>query len=182
LPARIAKARFFKLYQTEFLDRLTFEIGCAKRLADRKGTELFVRLNVFSDVMWERVAPSIFRDFPDVVFYDYTKHYNRMLRFINGDFPPNYHLTFSWSGVNQEQSLDVLRNGSNVAIPFHVKYRGENRRPLPSKFLEYEIIDGDVTDLRPLDPTGKVVGLRVKGKGKADDTDFVIHPNDGRVN
>lgn len=44
----------------------------------------------------------------------------------------------------------VLGAGGNVAVVFRVK-RG---RPLPAVWNGYPVIDGDVTDLRYLDPAG----------------------------
>jgi hypothetical protein len=175
LPARIAKSRWLRLAPLDFKARLHKELTDTQRTATRKGFKLAVRLNVYSDVMWEREFPTLFTDFPEIQFYDYTKHYKRMLRYIDGTFPTNYQLTFSWSGENEHQCRTVLE-AANVAVPFHVKYRGEQRQPLPAKFQGYEVIDGDVTDLRFLDPQGsKVVGLRVKGRAKKDfNSGFVI--------
>lgn len=177
-PPRIAKSRFLRKYPAEFQARLMTELNSAARRADRLGASLFVRLNVFSDVAWETEMPGIFNTFKNVQFYDYTKGYDRMARFISGDFPTNYHLTFSRSEDNWSDCLKVLATGHNVAVPFHVKYSWKSKQPLPSTFEGFEVIDGDITDLRPFDPTGKVVGLRVKGpKAKADfSSGFVIDP------
>src|SRR4051794_41697491 len=46
-------------------------------------------LNLTSDVMWERELPEVFGRFPDFAYYDYSKHFPRVLRFLRGDFPPN---------------------------------------------------------------------------------------------
>lgn len=176
LPARIAKARMLRLHKDDFISRLRFELGKAVIRAARKDMELYVRLNVVSDVMWEREFPTLMPDFAGVQFYDYTKHYKRMLRYLAGDLPANYHLTFSYSGTNESESLDILNRGGNVTVVFDVKYLGEKRRPLPATWNGYPIIDGDITDLRPLDPTGGyVVGLRAKGKARKDKTSgFVV--------
>jgi hypothetical protein len=37
------------------------------------------------------------------------------------------------------------------------------------------VIDGDLSDLRFLDRTGVVVGVRAKGKAKKDVSGFVVH-------
>ena len=182
-PARIAKSRLFKLNSDEFGKRLTYELALAHKMANRKGLRLFVRLNVLSDVFWERSYPALFTQFPNVTFYDYTKHFPRMLRFLNRDFPANYHLTFSWSGENLQECMQVLKGSGNVAVPFDVKYAGEKRRPLPPTWYGHPIIDGDITDLRPLDPQGGyVVGLRAKGDAKLDKTSgFVILVKEGKA-
>jgi hypothetical protein len=131
--------------------------------------------------MWERVMPMVFTDFPGVQFYDYTKHFNRMDSYLAGRLPTNYHLTFSWSGTNENECRYVLEHGGNVAVPFRVSYRGNNRKPLPATFLGSTVFDGDVTDLRFLDPTPTVVGLRAKGRAKHNASTFVINPSDRRV-
>jgi hypothetical protein len=168
-PARIAKARFLRLHPQTFLDRLRSELSDADRYAAHKGVKMYIRLNVISDVQWEKEFPGLLESFPNIQFYDYTKHYNRMLTYLRGDLPTNLHLTYSWSGRNLTESLDVLARGGNVAVPFDVKYLGEKRRPLPETWYGFPIVDGDITDLRPLDPTGgNVVGLRAKGDAKKD--------------
>lgn len=180
-PARIAKARMFKLHKKEFQDRLMLELKSAEHAAQKNWQKLYVRLNVVSDVMWEKEIPDIFTEFPNVQFYDYTKHYLRMMKWVRKELPANLHLTFSWSGVNKDQCLEVLRNGGNVAVPFQVKYFRDKYEPLPKTFLRFRVFDGDQTDLRPLDPSPRVIGLRAKGEAKNDTTSgFVILPTEGR--
>ncbi len=55
-----------------------------------------------------------------------------------------------------------LQQGFNVTVVFAVK-KGE---PLPKTWNGYRVIDGDIHDLRFLDPEGVVVGLRAKGRAK----------------
>ena len=104
---------------------------------------------------------SIFNLFPDVQFYDYTKHPNRK------NIPANYHLTFSRAENNGEDVKQALKNGLNIAVVFG-KY-------LPKTFMGLLVIDGDKNDLRFLDPGNVIVGLIAKGiDGKKDETGFVI--------
>jgi hypothetical protein len=175
-PARIAKARMLRLYPEDFRRQLEKELFNSLKTANRKGLRLAVRLNVVSDVRWESEMPGLLEKFPTIQFYDYTKHYQRMLRYLSKKLPANYHLTFSWSGTNELQSLDVLAKGGNVATAFHVKYYKSNYDPLPKMFKGFSVIDGDLTDFRFLDPQGGyVIGLRAKGKAKKDfDSGFVI--------
>jgi hypothetical protein len=167
-PARIAKTRYMKLFPALFRKQLERELSNSLRTATRKGVRLAIRLNVLSDIIWEREFPGLIEGFPEIQFYDYTKHYLRMLRYVDGLLPGNYHLTFSWSGVNAEQCKTVLEKGGNVAVPFH--------KSLPASFLGFPVIDGDVTDLRFLDPQGGyIVGLKAKGDAKKDFTSgFVV--------
>jgi hypothetical protein len=180
-PARIAKARMLRLHKKEFQDRLMLELKWAERLATRKDQKLFVRLNVVSDVMWEREIPDLFEMFPKVQFYDYTKHAERMRKWLRRELPANLHLTFSWSGINKDQCLEVLRQGGNVAVPFQAKYFRDKYEPLPRTFLRFRVFDGDQTDLRPLDPSPRIIGLKAKGEAKKDNTSgFVVVPTGGR--
>jgi hypothetical protein len=114
-----------------------------------------IRLNVYSDIMWERQFPEIATDFPNTQFYDYTKHFNRMFR----DRPDNYHLTFSLHEDNQSQAKKVLQAGMNVAAITD---------EIGGSLFGFPVIDGDDHDLRFLDPTPCVVGLRAKGSLKTD--------------
>jgi hypothetical protein len=98
--------------------------------------------------------------FPDVQFYDYTKINNRKVSHI-----PNYHLTFSKADGNDMDVRIALSNGMNVAAVFH---------KVPETYLGRQVIDGDETDLRFLDPKGVIVGLKAKGKAKKDTTGFVV--------
>lgn len=111
----------------------------------------FVRLNVYSDIPWEAFFPGIFDHFSDLQFYDYTKIPGRKT-------PANYDLTFSYSGHNEAEAKKELARGRRVAVVFGVK-RGDD---LPDRFWGRKVVDGDLHDLRPLDPGGVIVGLRWK--------------------
>jgi hypothetical protein len=94
--------------------------------------------------------------FPDIQFYDYTKHSNRK------NIPSNYHLTFSRSETNEDQILTVTYN---TAVVFET---------LPTTYMGLPVVDGTETDLRFLDPQGVIVGLVVNGQGKKDTSGFVV--------
>lgn len=176
--ARIRRTRYFKRDQAAFMLDLALEIEKAEQRAIRKGVKLAVRLNVLSDVLWERIPvgahANIMAMFPGVQFYDYTKVPMRY-RAERVAAIPNYQLTFSLSETNDEDAADALRAGVNVAVAMNVK-KGD---PLPFNFKLgegfREVIDGDVTDLRFLDARyGVVIGLRAKGsRGKSDTSGFV---------
>jgi hypothetical protein len=163
--ARIARTKMFFEKREEFMAQLYKEITSHVKRAKRLGLNPAVRLNGTSDIIWERKAcmgkRNIMEHFPDVQFYDYTK----LFRPVD---VPNYHLTFSLSENNLEQTQKALDAGWNVAAVFAAK-------KLPDTYLGLPVINGDETDYRPADPKGCVVGLKVKGpKGKADDTGFVL--------
>lgn len=130
----------------------------------------YVRLNVFSDIPWELVCPELFDAFSSLAFYDYTKVENRSP-------PSNYDLTFSFSGINQQQVAHELSRGRRIAvvfipprrIPAEGRARGEG---LPSyvdvgdlfgsTLGSLPVVDGDVSDVRPRDAAPSIVGLRWK--------------------
>jgi hypothetical protein len=165
--SRIAKTVAFFLHRERFLSVLRAELRRTVKRARREGWVPAVRLNVLSDIPWERVAPELFAEFPEVQFYDYTKHGARMLRFCAGDFPGNYHLTFSRSECNESACMEVLAAGGTVAVVFQTK-------GLPATYKGFPVISGDETDMRFTDAPGSVVGLYAKGTAKRDDSGFVV--------
>ena len=103
----------------------------------------------------------------DCRWYDYTK--------IRRDWGLcaylGYHLTFSFDGWDNAANLKLCReaiaNGVNIAAAFNIK-RGQS---LPTTLesgwcglanVNLPIVDGDLTDYRPADPAGVIVGLRYK--------------------
>jgi hypothetical protein len=152
----MARTKFYLENREAFLSQLTREIEALIRKAKRDGLTPVVRLNGTSD-RFDLVA-AIAPKFPRVQFYDYTKMPNPWTR---RDRLSNYSLTFSWSGSNRDDCIEALQHGVNVAVPFEVR-KGQ---PLPETFLRHRVIDGDETDLRFLDDSGVIVGLRVKRTG-----------------
>jgi hypothetical protein len=167
--ARIEKTRLFFKNKTIFLVILWEEVARAIRKASKQEMQACFRLNLTSDLPWEKIklnGQSIFEAFPQVTFYDYTKSPERMTAFLAGEMPQNYHLTFSRSETNGAIAESILKSGGNVAMVF--------RKSLPSQYLGVKVVNGDETDLRFLDGAGKIVGLVEKGKAKKDESGFVI--------
>lgn len=173
--ARIAKTRLYFQDRATFKAMLTLELAAWQSKAEKQGKMLACRLNVVSDIPWEKVFPDMFTLFPNVQFYDYTKHVKRAFAYSlsrehNDDtfFPLNYHLTFSRSETNVKETTQVT-SGSwcNVAVVFDSK-------DIPETWAGRKVIDGDETDLRFTDEPKTIVGLYAKGKGKKDLTGFII--------
>lgn len=160
--ARINKAKFLIEKRADFLVALNKELQLLHKKA-LKGEKIAVRLNVLSDLPWHNMIDM--SAFPALNFYDYTPNLARMIQFLNGELPANYHLTFSRKENNQAKVELVVAMGGNVAVVFD---------KLPKTYLGKEVIDGDATDLRVLDPKGVIVGLKAKGKGKKDTSGFVV--------
>lgn len=162
--ARIRKTEFFLNDRKGFVDKLIKEISKAIAKEEKKDEFIPVfRLNGTSDIRWEKLKGSngltIMETYPDTQFYDYTKLDNRF--FV--DMPDNYHLTFSRSEDNEEACKRVLEAGGNVTYVFD---------KVPDEWNGYKVISGDETDLRFLDESGVIVGLKYKvpntKKGKMD--------------
>ncbi len=168
--ARIAKAQFFNNEQAVFLAQLEKEIAAGIKQAAKLNQKLAVRLNVLSDVAWERLG--IIQKFPTVQFYDYTKSPFRALQFSAGKMPANYHLTFSRSENNAVAVNEVSNAGVNVAVVF----RGE----LPATWQGKTVVNGDESDLRFLDLSNVIVGLVQKGLAKKDATGFVVEAENAK--
>jgi len=156
--ARRRRTAWYFARRNEFLLRLDTEIGLHVLRAERKGLRPAVRLNGTSDLRWESIrfkGETLFERWPNVVFYDYTKH----LRDVSDI--PNYSLTFSLAENNDAKAELALLNGMNVAAVFH---------SVPETFMGRPVFDGDLSDLRFLDPVGVIVGLKAKGKARQDRT------------
>jgi hypothetical protein len=153
LEARAMKTRFLADHPDAFLTLVEHELS---RAAAKYGDRLRVRLNTFSDIRWEEVAPWILRT--DVQFYDYTKDWARTP-------PANYRLTLSASERTSKRAIrSATVRGATVAVVFSTK-RGH---ALPSAYAGMKVTDGDCSDNRADDGAGVVVGLRAKGRMRGD--------------
>ena len=170
--ARVKKTLSFFKNKFIWLNKLNDEIVKMKKKTAKLEVKPCVRLNGTSDLPWENITfedkLSILDKHPDVQFYDYTKNHFRMFKFLKGDLPTNYHLTFSRSESNEDMCFKVLKKGGNVAIVF--------RNKLPRTWNGYTVINGDKHDLRFIDQRNVVVGLTEKGLAKKDETGFVVEP------
>lgn len=169
--ARVAKTLAFFKNKGIWMSQLSSEITKLLKTADKQGKIPCIRLNGTSDLPWENInlnGKNIMEHFPVVQFYDYTKSFERMNKFITGTLPKNYHLTFSRSETNDNQVDLVLKSGGNVAVVF--------RNSLPTNYKGYKVVDGDLTDLRFTDEKNVVVGLIEKGRAKKDESGFVVEP------
>jgi hypothetical protein len=165
--ARIRKTRWFFSDRNAFMGALNYDIKQLVLDAERASLKPCARLNGTSDVAWELGQRSVIKAHPTMQFYDYTKSVHRAVKSLTSElWPSNYHLTFSYSGENLDDCLKVLGLGGNVAVVFD----GER----PKVWNGFQVIDGDLHDLRFIDPRGTVVGLKPKGEAKKDTTGFVV--------
>jgi hypothetical protein len=167
--ARIKKTRFFHENREAFLRQLYKEINAKVKTAAKKGEKVSFRLNLTSDVAWEAIkfdGKNFMEHFPTVQFYDYTPNLKRVMNFLMGKFPKNYHLTFSRKEDNDDRVDIVLGNGGNVAVVFDKK--------LPKTYKGKRVLDATKHDLRFIDPKNTIAGLVALGRGRKDSSGFVV--------
>jgi hypothetical protein len=167
--ARIAKTKLYYENRPYFSAWTIAEIRSYKEKANKLGMGFSVRINGTSDLSPETITQdgkNVLEIFPDVQFYDYTKIPKRLAL---TKIYPNYHLTFSFSGTNMVDCMNALSDGYNVAMVFE--------KELPRTFAGYTVINADESDLRYLDGSGVICGLkfkRVRGKKDISKSPFVI--------
>lgn len=162
--ARLRRTLAFLKDRTAFCEAIKNEVSKLIRKANKKGMIACIRLNGTSDLPWHNIG-GIMQSLSTIQFYDYTPNYSRMIQFLSGELPSNYHLTFSRKENNDTECLEILKRGGNVAVVFN---------SLPTEWNGFPVINGDESDLRFLDEKGVVVGLKAKGKAKSDKSGFVI--------
>jgi len=156
----IARARKTALWYDDretFLAQAITELKAVQRRAERQNMLAACRPNILSDL--PILAKSIATAIPSLQCYDYTK-----LRYPWKRQLANYHLTYSVSERSRKSDvLGAFAHGINCSVVVDIA-KGE---PIPSTFTWQGItkptIDGDLHDLRYLDPIGVYVLLRFKG-------------------
>lgn len=152
--ARTVRTSFAAEHPSTFLTLLLHEIKNASK------TGAIIRLNVASDIRWERVLPEAF-DVDGAEFYDYTKW-----PMASRNPPGNYRIVYSRNERDGDKPAeDYVRAGGNAAVVFDV---------LPKTWKGLPVINGDLHDDRIEDPAGVIVGLKAKGTAKADTSGFVV--------
>jgi hypothetical protein len=169
--ARQSKTDYFYNHQEAFLLSIAADIWTLKNKAARLKLTPLVRLNGTSDICYENLpvidGKNLFQLFPEVQFYDYTKHPSRNLE---GKTAGNYDLTYSFSAVTPEKmSRKGLSNLHNIRVAVVFQKRAE----IPAEFRGWPVVDGDDTDVRHIEPARVVVALYAKGKAKRDFGGFV---------
>ncbi len=175
IKARLQRTRAFMTMRKAYVALMAFELQALETKAKRLNMVAAWRPNTTSDYPFHSVAlevdgvkvKSLIHAFPTIEAYDYTKITKKALQWANGLLPSNYHITFSKSESNDSDVAKVLKAGGNVAVVFSSKQ-------LPDSYLGKAVVDGDYSDARFLDSKGVVVGLKAKGKAKADESGFVV--------
>ena len=163
--ARQTKTDFWLNNPEEFLEQLRKELSNFDKLCNKLGVLGVVRLNVLSDIPWEKY--NIPQQFPNLFFYDYTKLARRL-----GNTPINYKLMFSYSGDERyKKQVDIsLDSNAPITVVFNGKF--------PKTYLNRPVVDGDKSDLDNVFQGKVIIGLKVKGKpAKNSDSKFIVNTN-----
>ena len=156
---RQRKTDYWHANQSEFLTQLRNELANFEKLCNKTNVQPVVRLNVLSDIQWER--HDIPQAFPAI---DKT--------------PDNYRLMFSYSGTKayQPQVKRALKTNAPISVVFTEMPTNPNYR-----FLGRPVIDGDQSDLINLNAGKVIIGLKYKrtkaSTQSVEQSDFVINPN-----
>jgi hypothetical protein len=191
--ALIGRALLWNFYREIFAEKLRTELANFAKLCKRTNAIPAVRLNVSSDVVYERLLPDIFADFPMIRFLDYTKALPRHREKL----PANYELCHSFNERTTTADVEaIVSAGRNVVIAFDSAYAPQRKLwgALP-KYVRFTdaagrdftlpVINGDRHDLRLVDMDGRgvVVGLHGKsGKRRVDNSvssGFMLHHAEG---
>jgi len=163
--SRISKTLSWLDHKQAYIGTLCGELANLEKRAAKKGYSAVARLNGTSDIPWESWIPM---DSYNIQFYDYTKGYKRMLKFLKfTSWPWNYDLTFSYSEETTKRQVNtIISKEGNVAVVF--------RKEIPKTFLGHTVITGMEHDFRYKDKKGCIVGLIARGRAKKDHTGFVV--------
>lgn len=138
----------------EFMQLLRADIKSVIRKARKLGKTPAIRLNGGSDLDWSE----IYAEFSEVQFWEYTKRPDLALKLNK---LPNVQATYSHNEHTTNRIMGtMLANNINIAMVFDLWSRKGG--DLPASVGSVPVIDGDIHDLRFLDPKGVIVGLRLK--------------------
>jgi hypothetical protein len=192
--ALIGRARLYMEFRALFLRKLREELANFERLCIRTGRVPAVRLNVSTDIPWERVSPGLFAEFRRIRFYDYSAYSadNRAA------LPANYQLCHSWKESTTFAFVEsTIRAGRNIVVPFDSAYAPARGLfgALPAEVvfvcretgrsIRVRVRNGDKHDfrMRETDGAGVCVGLHGKsGRSKvsaAVESGFMRHHAEG---
>jgi len=148
LASKMLRTHFLVHHPEEALRMIDDEVAGHARRAGRAGLTPGFRLNITSDISWEKAAPGLFTRHPDVQFYDYTKLANRV---GHPNLPANYHLTLSHTGTGHDESNDrevtkALHGGQTVAMVFSKAGKTPTHVEDVKTGHRFPVVDGDKDD------------------------------------
>jgi hypothetical protein len=192
--ALIGRARLYLEFRELFKRKLRAEVAAFVKLCTRRGRIPAIRLNVSSDIVWEKIFPELFAEFPTADFYDYSKGLPKHRK----NLPANYSIVHSWSENTTFADIEnIFAVGRNVIMAFDSAYNPQQHRygALPESVvfrcretgreIVAQVYNADRQDIRipKLDGVRKVGGLHGKsGNARVENSvksGFMIHHPDG---
>ena len=187
--ALIGRALLFNWYRDLFESKLRRELTNYSKLCKRLRLIPCCRLNVSTDVVYERLASWLFLEFTMIRFLDYTKALPKHRMTL----PANYELCHTFNEKTTTEDVEsIVSAGRNVVIAFDSAYAPS--RGLWGSLQKYvrftdstgrdftlPVVNGDRHDLRLacMDGRGVVIGLHGKsGRSKVEkavESGFMIH-------
>lgn len=177
--AAIARTLLWHFLPDVFYARLDREIEKQEKEADEDGARSFVRTNTASDIDH---GPDLYARHPRTTFYDYSKCVERVLRYLRGGYPPNYHISLSVHESSTFADVSaVLNENGNVVVVVDSYYWGPSRRygTLPARVafvgpdggrIIVDAVDGDVSDVRTPEFDGRRVAVCLRLKAQSTKT------------
>jgi len=194
--ALIGRARLYLEFRQLFLEKLREELRNFENLCLRTGRIPAVRLNVSTDIPWEKVAPGIFAEFRRIRFYDYSAYAADVRRTL----PANYQLCHSWKEHTTFAYVEsVISAGRNIVVPFDSAYAPSRKLfgALPEtvvfrckdtgREIVVSVVNGDKHDFRLSENDGRGVCIGLHGKSgrskvnAAVDSGFMRHHAEGKT-
>jgi hypothetical protein len=179
--ARVRKTIMFFNYRELFMNKLFTELTAFCKKCEKDGILPAFRFNATSDLPFHTYTiPDGSKTFIEYFgekygcqFYDYTKNIHKMEQYLLGTMPKNYSLTFSYTPEKAADAFKVVALGGTAAAAFATKkavdYTGK-------KMGGFNVVNGDLTDLRFLDVKGVIIGLTAKGRTwKTDTSGFFVN-------
>jgi hypothetical protein len=155
--AQIFRSWAYHYHREQFLALLRRDLATLKRWAAKRNLTPAARLDGTSGVGWAEFAATT-----DVTLYDYSEKAGRVMQSLTDpSWPANYKLCYSFKGTESSRTNAklILAAGGTVAAVFDRPHRdGDTWEGFPS-------VDGDMHDVRAIDPAGHVVWLKAKETG-----------------
>ena len=172
IASRTNKTEYYLTDKKVFINQLSKELIKIAAKAIKQDKKIAIRLNGTSDQDFISIIKKYKnldllndKQFKNLVFYDYTAILGKIKKYIN----TSYSLTLSRKEDNENEIIEALKLGGNVAAVF--------RDDLPTKYKGFDVVNGDSSDLEMIYNKNVILGLKAKGEAKKDTTGFVIQNN-----
>jgi hypothetical protein len=144
---RILRTQFLAYDPDAFLSLLWYEVRCILARVENPR----IRLNVFSDLEWERFAPFLMEGTKGI-FYDYTKSEGKALDYVGSE---SYRVVFS---ASERTGPLVIKSLLEEQVSVNVVFD-----KVPAMYSGIPVVDIDGDDDAWRLPPGTLMGVKAKG-------------------